>query len=91
MKTSERRPEIAALDDLPIIAMAQVAHTSKVRALLTTRSLDTIEADCRDSVCWPQFCALVAAGKVGEDWLPEDRSLGKMIYIWATRNLAPCL
>jgi len=61
--------------------MGQVATEALLGAQLGTWNFDAIEQHCRQSVYWSEFCQLVKAGDVPENWLPG--ALGRVVIHWA--------
>lgn len=70
-------------DEIAVAGLATVAHEEKLRAMLTTRNLDTVEAGVKASVYWQRFCELVATGEIRENWLAGDHLLGRTCLYWA--------
>jgi len=75
----------AAVEDaaarLPIFGIAQVATEALLAVQFHIANFDTIRTNCRESVYWPDFVRLVAAGQVPPNWLPG--ALGRCVIGWA--------
>ena len=75
-------------EQLPIIAIAQVATESYLAAILAASrngddALAKLKADCQSSVYWPKFVQAVNSGAVERNlnWVPG--ALGRVVVGWA--------